>query len=39
MEILYEGNNYPADKKKTEKLIEVLSLLEVVSIIDMKDKS
>lgn len=26
--------NYPADKKKTEKLIEVLSSLEVVSIID-----
>lgn len=27
-------NNYPADKKKTEKIIEVLSALEVVSIID-----
>ena len=26
--------NYPADKKKTEKLIEILSSLEVVSIID-----
>lgn len=29
-----QGKNYPADKRKTEKLIEVLSAIEVVTIID-----